>query len=115
MHTKSLQLCMCNPVDCSPQSSYCPWDSPGKNTGVGCHALLQGIFLNQESGGYQPINLGDRYTRGHCYPAFVCVCLFCIIKGFQKVNSCGVFFPLPSRILTEAEIDAHLVALAERD
>ena len=24
-------------------------DSPGKNTGVGCHALLQGIFLTQES------------------------------------------------------------------
>ena len=23
----------------------CPWDSPGKNTGVGGHALLQGIFL----------------------------------------------------------------------
>ena len=23
-------------------------DSPGKNTGVGCHALLQGIFLTQE-------------------------------------------------------------------
>ena len=21
-----------------------PWDSPGKNTGMGCHALLQGIF-----------------------------------------------------------------------
>ena len=25
----------------------CPWDSPGKNTGVGCYALLQGIFLTQ--------------------------------------------------------------------
>ena len=24
-----------------------PWDSPGKNTGVGCHALLQGIVLTQ--------------------------------------------------------------------
>ena len=24
-----------------------PWDSPVKNTGVGCHALLQGIFLTQ--------------------------------------------------------------------
>ena len=24
-----------------------PWDSSGKNTGVGCHALLQGIFLTQ--------------------------------------------------------------------
>jgi len=23
----------------------CPWDSPGKNTGVGCHFLLQGRFL----------------------------------------------------------------------
>ena len=27
----------------------CPWDSPGKNTGVGCHSLLQGIFPTQES------------------------------------------------------------------
>ena len=27
----------------------CPWHSPGKNTGVGCHALLQGIFLTQGS------------------------------------------------------------------
>ena len=27
----------------------CPWDSPGKSTGVGCHARLQGIFLTQRS------------------------------------------------------------------
>ena len=26
----------------------CPWDFPGKNVGVGCHFLLQGIFLTQE-------------------------------------------------------------------
>ena len=25
-----------------------PWDSPGKNTGISCHFLLQGIFLTQE-------------------------------------------------------------------
>ena len=25
----------------------CPWDSPGKNTGVGCNALLQGIVPSQ--------------------------------------------------------------------
>ena len=25
----------------------CPWNSPGKNTGVGCHFLLQGLFLTQ--------------------------------------------------------------------
>ena len=27
----------------------CPWNSPGKNTGVGCHFLLQGIFPTQGS------------------------------------------------------------------
>ena len=32
-----------------PARLPCPWDSPGKNTGVGCHALLQGIFLTQGS------------------------------------------------------------------
>ena len=32
-----------------PARLLCPWDSPGKNTGVGCHALLQGIFPTQRS------------------------------------------------------------------
>ena len=32
-----------------PARILCPWDSPGKNSGVGCHALLQGIFLTQGS------------------------------------------------------------------
>ena len=30
-----------------PTRHLCPWDSPGKNTGVGYHALLQGIFPTQ--------------------------------------------------------------------
>ena len=30
-----------------PASLLCPWDFPGKNIGVGCHALLQGVFLTQ--------------------------------------------------------------------
>ena len=29
--------------------SLCPWNYPGKNTGVGCHPLLQGIFPTQGS------------------------------------------------------------------
>ena len=32
-----------------PVRLLCSWDSPGKNTGLGCHAILQGIFLIQES------------------------------------------------------------------
>ena len=43
------QLCLtlCDPVDCSPPRLPCPWDFPGKGTGVGCHFLRQGIFLTQ--------------------------------------------------------------------
>ena len=40
---------LCNPMDCSPPGSSVHGNSPGKNTGVGCHALLQGIFLTQGS------------------------------------------------------------------
>ena len=32
-----------------PTRLLCPWDSPGKNTGVDCHSLLQRIFLTQGS------------------------------------------------------------------
>ena len=42
-------LTLCNPMDCSPPGSSVHGDSPGKNTRVGCHALLQGIFPTQES------------------------------------------------------------------
>ena len=37
-------LTLCDPVDCSPPGSSVHGDAPGKNTGVGCHALLQGIY-----------------------------------------------------------------------
>ena len=32
-----------------PTRLYCPWDSPGKNTGVGCHFLLQCMKVKSES------------------------------------------------------------------
>ena len=40
---------LCDPMDCSPLGSLCPWDFPGKNTGVSSHFLLQEIFLTQGS------------------------------------------------------------------
>ena len=40
---------LCNPMACSPLVSSVRGDSPGKITGVGCHALLQGMFPTQES------------------------------------------------------------------
>ena len=67
-----IQLCptLCNPMDCSPPGSSVHGDSPGKNTGVGCHALLQGIFPTQ---GSKPGLLHCRQTlyclshQGFCY------------------------------------------------
>ena len=46
---KSLQSC---PTLChrwQPTRLPCPWDSPGKNTGVGCHFLLQCMKVKRES------------------------------------------------------------------
>ena len=48
-------------MDCSPTVSSVHEDSPGKNTGVGCHALLQGIFPTQGS------NLGLPHCRQIVY------------------------------------------------
>ena len=40
---------LCDPMVCSPPGSSVHGDSPGKNAGMGCHALLQGIFPTQGS------------------------------------------------------------------
>ena len=42
-------LTLCNHTDCSPPGSSVHGDSPGKDTVVGCHALLQAIFPTQGS------------------------------------------------------------------
>ena len=47
---RSRQSCptLCDPIDGSPPGSH-PWDSPGKNTGAGCHFLLQCMKVKSES------------------------------------------------------------------
>ena len=53
--TRGLEQCCCslsNPVQLhrqQPTRLLCPWDSPGKNTGVGCHFLLQCMRVKSES------------------------------------------------------------------
>ena len=43
------RLTLCDPMDYSPPGSSVHGDSPGKNTGVGCHALFQRLFPTQGS------------------------------------------------------------------
>ena len=45
-------LSLCNLMDYSPPDSPCPWDSWCKNTGIGCHSLLQGVIPIQEPNHY---------------------------------------------------------------
>ena len=50
VRAKSLQLCLTlQPHGLYPARLLCPWDFAGKDTGVGCHVLLQGIFPTQGS------------------------------------------------------------------
>ena len=52
---------LCDLIDCSPPFSSAYGYSPGKNTGVGCHALLQGIFPTQG------LNIGLSHWRWILY------------------------------------------------
>ena len=78
---KSLQSCptLCDPMDYSLSGSVCPWDSPDKNTGVGCPTLLQGIFLTQGSNPHLLHLL-------HWQSGFVCVCV-CVVFFFFTTST----------------------------
>ena len=53
------------PNELLPARLLCPWTFPGKNTGVGCHFLLQGIFLTQ---GSNPCLLHLRHCQADSLP-----------------------------------------------
>ena len=76
-------------MDC-PARLLCPWDSPGKNTGVGCHFLLQGIFLTQGSNLVSCIGSRLFITWTKEFP----LCMFCwhniedvVLQGSCKAGS----------------------------
>ena len=60
-----------------PARLLCPWNSPSKNTGVGCHFLLQGIFQTQE------LNLGVLYYRQILYH-------LCFQRSHYKVQELSI-------------------------
>ena len=62
-----LLLCLtfCDPMDCSPPGSSIHGDSPGKNTGVSCHALLQVMFPTRGSNPGLPHGRQILYILNH--------------------------------------------------
>ena len=57
-----------SPYGVQPARLLCPWDSPGKNTGVGCQALPQGIFLLRDGTRVSYVScIGRRVLYHYCY------------------------------------------------
>ena len=81
-------LTLYDPMDSSPPGSFVHGDSPGKNTGVGCHFLLQGIFPNlgiEPSFSVTPA-LVDRFFTTEPPRKSMYNTLHLLIQNFQSKN-----------------------------
>ena len=83
-----------DPMDCSQPGSSVHGDSPGRNTQVGCHTLLQGVFPTQGSNPGLPHGRHILYHLSH--------------QGSQKISSAG---KEGSRVLSQ---QAQLCCLGSR-
>ena len=81
------------PMDCRPPDSSVHGDSLGKNTGAGCHALLQGIFPTQGLNPGLPHCRWILYHLSHqgspcvCANIFERICVLCVWM-FVSVYMC---------------------------
>ena len=73
-------------MDSSLIGLFCPWNSPGRNTGVGCHFLLQGIFP------IQSLNLALPHCRQTRY------LLLLLLSCFSRVRLCATHRWQPTRL-----------------
>ena len=85
-----------------PVRLLCPWNSSGKNTGMGCHVLLQGIFPAQG------LNLGLPHCRWILYhqshqesPYLQYFVLFCHMIAAQISSLVMLVFNLPDLCLIQ--------------
>jgi len=105
VHAKPIQSCLtlCNSMDCNPPGSSVYGDFPGKNTGVGFHALLQGIFLTQGSNPHllYLCNSGQLHSLGLSFLS----CKIKMIIAFESEHKNVKFETVPG----EASIQLILV------
>ena len=86
-------LTLCNPMAYSPPGSSVYGDSPGKNTGVGCHALLQRILPTQG------LNLGLPHCRQILY--------YLNHQGSLPSDPATIFRYYKNSVVVEEETEAH--------
>ena len=84
----SAQLCpTLRPPGLQPTRLLCPWDSLGKNTGVGCHFFLQRIFLTQESNPRLCVSCTDTGFLYHCATREGCMYTYIYVYIPKTVDS----------------------------
>ena len=87
-----LRSCMCAqscPALCDPTRLFCPWESPGKNTGVGCYFLLQ--FLGEIS--QKSVMLGLKLRSSGASPVYFPLSIPWV---------CALFLPYPLSFITNS-------------
>ena len=90
---------LCDPME--PARLLCPWDFPGKNAGVGCHFLLQGILK-----GYFSLTFLGPLT--HCLK---CRLTLCVAFSFWTVYVQGSYpSPYPRGPCTQQVLDECILA-----
>ena len=115
VYVKSLQFCpaLCDSMDCSPTLLY-PWGSPGKNTRVCCHFLLQGIFPTQGSNPrlMSPALAGRFITTSTTWeaPESVSVIQLCQLFAAPWTVACqaplSVGFPRQSEVIRKSTLSS---------
>ena len=119
-------------MDCGPPGSSCPCYFPGKNTGVVCHFLLQGIFLTQGLNlcqlhwqvdslllSHQGSLIGSVNHHEQKFFFFLCFCLrmkdllpAASKKNTEDLSQCSVFM---NRMLIETRILKVLLVRAQME
>ena len=111
---KSLQSCPTVPPHrWQPNRLPCPWDSPGKNTGVGCHFLLQCMKVKSESEVSQScLTLSD--PRDCSLPLTWCKMIIQILLHLNEMSTTvskpHTLSPLPHWVLGSPQFSSDLVA-----
>ena len=92
-------LTLCDTMDYSPPGSSVHGDSPGKNTGVGCHAFLQGIFPTQRSNTGLPHCRWILYHLSHkgsppgsIYIYILCITSYLISSPSDRLILCCLWY-----------------------
>ena len=95
------------PQGLQPARLLCPWDFPGRNTGVGCYFLLQGIFLTQR---LNPCFLLGRWILYHGVTWKAQIFFIMLIKTFSPNKIC-IYKSLctPESHMRSGSLSVHLL------